>query len=152
MSNKAISVYAEGLKRQREEEEKQQISPPSSSRVPVVTYAQKEPSQQGNKQTRKLVGNEVGKTATQETALEPDLPTQPELYRKQTFELGEVELNFLEDAKTACRQSFRFRMTKNEIVRTALEFLAKDFLANKQTSFLVRKFAGKEPSQQPWNK
>ena len=152
MSNKAISIYAEALKRQQEEETKQPPSPMPRSRAHVVAYARKEPTQQGNKATRNLVEKEPAKDAAREAALEPDLPTKPELYRKQTFEFSEAELEFLEEAKTTCRRRFGFRVAKNEMVRTALEFLAKDFRVNQETSFLVRKFAGKEPGRRIWNR
>ena len=152
MSNKAISVYAEALKRQQEEEAKQQPSPSPATRTHVVTHARGEPTRQGNKETRNLVKKEAGKEGAQEASLEPDLPTKPELYRKQTFEFSEAELEFLEDAKTTCRRRFGFHVTKNEIARTALELLAKDFQTNKETSFLVRKFTGNEPRRRLWNR
>ena len=73
--------------------------------------------------------------------MQPDVPDIPEFYRKQTFELSEAELDFLDEAKLVCKRKYKFRVTKNELVRAALELLTKDFETHKETSFLVRKFA-----------
>jgi hypothetical protein len=74
-------------------------------------------------------------------AFEPDVPRRHRLGRKQTFEFSKGELDFLDETKFQLRE---LGVTKNEIVRTALELLAKDYVANKETSFLVRKFAGEQ--------
>lgn len=95
---------------------------------------------QGNKETRKL----AEKQGNKEACLEPDPPIRLNYYRKQTFEFADNELDFLDEAKLEVRRNFGFRVTKNEIMRTALEFLEKDFHENKETSFLVRKFTGKQ--------
>ena len=79
--------------------------------------------------------------------MQPDPPDKPDFYRKQTFAFVEDELDFLDEAKLDCRRQYEVRITKNEIVRTALEFLRKDFHKNKETSFLVRKFARKLASK-----
>ena len=101
------------------------------------------PTNQGNKETRKLPSKQTRKPGSQEVYLEPDAPNKPEFYRKQTFEFSESELDFLDEAKLKCKKRYGFRVTKAEIVRTALEFLGKDFQGNKETSFLARKFTGK---------
>ena len=86
---------------------------------------------------------EVSQTREMSAAIdfEPDPPRKQRLYRKQTFELSKEELEFLEEAKFQLRE---LEVTKNEIVRTALELLTKDYQGNKETSFLVRKFTNKQ--------
>ena len=101
----------------------------------------KDTSQQGSKETRKRVSKQTITLKSKRVLLQPDLPDNPEFYRKQTFEFSEGELDFLDEAKLTCKRKYRFRVTKNELVRTALEMLSKDFEQNKETSFLVRKFA-----------
>ena len=71
------------------------------------------------------------------------VPSEPKplaLYRKQTFCLGEDELKFLEHAQQTMQTQHKHAVFKNEILRCALELLAKDFDINKDRSFLVRKF------------
>jgi hypothetical protein len=99
---------------------------------------------QTNKETRKLASKQPYQEPTQENSLQPSGPIKPEFYRKQTFEFTKDDMYFLDDAKLACKRRYGFRTTKNDIVRTALEFLKKDLETNKETSFLVRKFTGKE--------
>jgi len=73
--------------------------------------------------------------------LVPSEPKPLALYRKQTFYLGEDELRFLEQARQTMQEQYQRQVFKNELVRAALELLAKDFEINKDRSFLVRKFA-----------
>ena len=71
------------------------------------------------------------------------VPTEPKplaLYRKQTFCLGADELRFMEHIQETMQAQYKHEVFKNEIVRCALELLAKDFEINKDKSFLVRKF------------
>ena len=103
-------------------------------------------NKQENKETRKQASKQPRKEVTQEESLQPSRPHKPEFYRKQTFEFTEDDLYFLDDAKMACKRQYGFRITKNDIVRTAFEFLKKDLETNKETSFLVRKFTRKENS------
>jgi hypothetical protein len=117
---------------------------------------------QDNKQTRKqgsqLGGNRTSlpttRQASQESSMkeetparpvpfEPDAPRKQLLRRKQTFELSQGELDFLDEVKFQLRE---LDVTKNEVIRTALELLSKDYQANKETSFLVRKFIGNKPA------
>ena len=72
--------------------------------------------------------------------LVPSEPKPLALYRKQTFYLGEDELRFMEQAQQTMQTQYKHEVFKNEIVRCALELLAKDFAINKDKSFLVRKF------------
>jgi hypothetical protein len=115
----------------------------------------KETSKQGNKLPGKQTTSLERKQAPQAVsptkkpprrpiAFEPDVPRRRRLGRKQTFEFNKRELDFLDEVKFQLRE---LGVTKNEIVRTALELLAKDYEANKETSFLVRKFA-----EEPGNK
>jgi len=73
----------------------------------------------------------------------PLVPSEPKplaFYRKQTFYLGEEDLRFMEHAQQAMQEQYKHEVFKNELVRAALELLAKDFELNKDKSFLVRKF------------
>lgn len=122
------------------------------SSAQVAQQPQKqEKGKQSNKETRKQPKKktilptsqkpslETKKRPSRRVAFEPDVPQKHRLYRKQTFEFSKEELDFLEKAKFHLRE---LGVTKNEIVRTALELLNKDYQANKETSFLVRKFSG----------
>jgi hypothetical protein len=71
------------------------------------------------------------------------VPSEPKplaLYRKQTFYLGADELRFIEHAQETMQAQYKHEVFKNDLVRAALELLAKDFAINKDKSFLVRKF------------
>jgi hypothetical protein len=74
---------------------------------------------------------------------DPEPPQKQRLTRKQTFEFSKDELDFLDTAKFELRES---GVTKNEIIRTGLELLAKDHQANKEASFLVRKITSLQGS------
>ena len=78
--------------------------------------------------------------STEKQRLVPSEPKPLALYRKQTFYLGEDELRFLQQAQQTMQTQYTHEVFKNEIVRCALELLAKDFEINKDKSFLVRKF------------
>jgi hypothetical protein len=64
-----------------------------------------------------------------------------QMTRKQTFELTKAELDFMDKAKFELRA---LGVTKNEMVVTGLELLAKDYEANQQNSYLYRKFASRK--------
>ena len=64
--------------------------------------------------------------------------------RKQTFELTRAELDFMDKAKFELRA---LGVTKNEMVLTGLELLAKDYNANRKRSYLYRKFASREAEE-----
>jgi hypothetical protein len=104
------------------------------------------PEKQANKETRKQPSSPV------ELPSEPKKPTIPvpftpdplqkrPLTRKQTFELTENELEFMAQVKFELRE---LGITKNEMVITGLELLAKDYQANKKNSYLYRKFASRK--------
>jgi len=76
----------------------------------------------------------------------PDKPQRPKLTKKQTFEFGQTELDFLDQAKYELRES---KVTKNDVVLTALELLKKDYQQNKETSFLGNKFTSKQGNKEP---
>jgi hypothetical protein len=78
-------------------------------------------------------------TPSRPIPFEPEAPRRQLLRRKQTFELSQGELDFLDEVKFQLRE---LAVTKNEVIRTGLELLSKDYQANKETSFLVRKFIG----------
>lgn len=98
--------------------------------------------QETSQPTSKQVSQETSQPAAQVVSL-PTLPIPSTAYRKQTFEIPVTAYDLLEDVKIACRRQYGVSVTKNEIVLIALELMAQDFQENKQTSFLVRKFAGK---------
>jgi len=83
------------------------------------------------------------KTPVRPVPFEPEAPRRQLIRRKQTFELSQGELDFLDEVKFQLRE---LGVTKNEMIRTALELLSKDYQANKETSFLVRKFIGNKPA------
>ena len=70
----------------------------------------------------------------------PDPPQRHTLTRKQTFEFSKSELEFLTAVKFQLRH---LGVTKNEIVQTGLELVAKDYAANPAASYLMRKFAAR---------
>jgi hypothetical protein len=71
--------------------------------------------------------------------LEPDPPEALPLYRKQTLQFGPKELETVQRLQQAMAAR-QHEISKNDLVRAALEFLAKDFTAQKDDSYLVRKF------------
>ena len=83
-------------------------------------------------------------TKTPESAVkQPLVPSEPKalaFYRKQTFYLGAEELRFIEHAQETMQAQYKHEVHKNDLIRAALELLAKDFEINKDKSFLVRKF------------
>ena len=104
------------------------------------------PSKLGNKETSKQPGQEAAVSvspplpATTPIPITPDPPHKQSLTRKQTFEFTKSELEFLTEIKFQLRH---LGVTKNEIVQTGLELVAKDYAANRTQSYLVRKFAAR---------
>ena len=72
--------------------------------------------------------------------LEPDLPDAPDLYRKQTLQFGPKELDAIRTMQQGMSERHNQTLSKNDLVRAAVEFLAKDFAMHKDASFLARKF------------
>ena len=72
--------------------------------------------------------------------LEPDLPDEPYLYRKQTLDFGPKDLEAVEKLQRVMSETHKRQITKTDIVRAALEFLSKDCDAHAEQSYLVRKF------------
>ena len=72
--------------------------------------------------------------------LEPDLPDEPYLYRKQTLDFGPKDLEAVEKMQRAMSETHKRQVTKTDIVRAAVEFLSKDCDAHAEQSFIVRKF------------
>ena len=72
--------------------------------------------------------------------LEPDPPDAPDLYRKQTINFGPDDLDAVQKMQDALRDLHKQEISKQDIVRTAVEFLLKDHDLHKEDSFLVRKF------------
>jgi hypothetical protein len=104
----------------------------------------KETRKQGNKLFRKQASHQEspkkGASAVP-ICFEPDSTGKLKFWRKQTFEFSKEELDFLNEVKFHLRE---LGVTKNKVVRTALELLAKDYQANKEVSFLVRKFTRRQ--------
>jgi hypothetical protein len=130
------------------------LSPDHVDEQPRGKVGEKQDGQQTRKQGSKHSGNRPSlpttRQASRETSrkqetparqipFEPEAPRRQLLRRKQTFELSQGELDFLDEVKFQLRE---LGVTKNEVIRTALELLAKDYQTNKETSFLVRKFIG----------
>ena len=130
------------------------LSPNQVDERPRGKLGEKQDGQQTTKQGSKLPTKTTRlpttKQASQEARpkketparlvpFEPEAPRRQLLRRKQTFELSKGELDFLDEVKFQLRE---LGVTKNEVIRTGLELLAKDYQANKETSFLVRKFIG----------
>ncbi len=72
--------------------------------------------------------------------LEPDLPDEPYLYRKQTLDFGPKDLEAVEKLQRVMSETHKRQITKTDIVRAAVEFLSKDCDAHAEQSFIVRKF------------
>lgn len=72
--------------------------------------------------------------------LEPDLPDEPYLYRKQTLEFGPKDLEAVEKLQRVMSETHKRQITKTDIVRAAVEFLSMDCDAHAEQSFIVRKF------------
>jgi hypothetical protein len=72
--------------------------------------------------------------------LEPDVPDAPDLYRKQTINFGPEDLESVHKMQQALRDEHDQEISKQDIVRAAIELLVKDFDLHKENSFLVRKF------------
>ena len=124
------------------------IATPASS-VPAKPHAdpppstpERAPSKLGNKETSLQPGQEAAASptppATTPLPITPDPPHKQSLTRKQTYEFTRSELEFLTAVKFQLRH---LGVTKNEIVQTGLELVAKDYAANQTQSYLVRKFA-----------
>ena len=121
--------------------------PPPSAQTPQPGLLT--PEKQGNKETRKQPSpsrvqgdGQSGKATPVPFAPEP-LQGKP-MTRKQTFELTRAELDFMDKAKFELRA---LGVTKNEMVLTGLELLAKDYNANRKRSYLYRKFASREAEE-----
>jgi hypothetical protein len=72
--------------------------------------------------------------------LEPDLPDALDLYRKQTINFGPEDLESVHKMQQALRDEHDQEISKQDIVRAAIELLVKDFDLHKEDSFLMRKF------------
>ena len=124
------------------------IATPSAS-MPAKPHADEPPatpdqppSNLGSKETSKQPAQEGSVSPPPPVitpiALTPDPPQKHALTRKQTFEFTKAELEFLTEMKFQLRD---LGVTKNEIVQTGLELVAKDYAANHAASYLLRKFA-----------
>ena len=104
------------------------------------------PNKLGNKETSLQSAKEASVSASptapdaKPIPLTPEPPQKHTLTRKQTFEFTKSELDFLAEVKFQLRD---LGVTKNEIVQTGLELVAKDYAANRAKSYLMRKFASR---------
>lgn len=71
--------------------------------------------------------------------LDPEPPDSPALYRKQTPQFGPGDLAAAERLQAAM-VTRGGQVGKNDLIRAAVEFLAKDYEAHQDDSYLVRKF------------
>jgi hypothetical protein len=122
------------------------LATPTPPEKPVAPPLEK----QGNKVVSQETSNQVTpkpvqipkpRQAATPVPFTPDLLQPRPLTRKQTFELTKAELDFMAQAKFELRH---ISITKNEMVLTGLELLAKDYAANQKNSYLYRKFMSRE--------
>jgi len=73
--------------------------------------------------------------------LKPLLDEEPTT--KTTFLVTPDEAEILEELKLQLRRRLKLKATKNDIIRAAIRLVSQDYVKNQQTSFLVRKLAGK---------
>jgi len=102
-----------------------------------------------NKETRKQTSPpaeqpNVPRKAAAQLSFTPEPLQGRQMTRKQTFELTKAELDFMDKAKFELRQ---LGVTKNEMVVTGLELLAKDYEANQKHSYLYRKFVSRKSEE-----
>lgn len=71
--------------------------------------------------------------------LDPEPPDSPALYRKQTLQFGPIDLEAVQRLQAAVAARGH-QVGKSDLVRAAVEFLAKDLEAYEGESYLVRKF------------
>lgn len=120
-------AYAEWKRRQAE-------SQPAQAREPET------------RETGKLARKEVSKEVSQEErkerrreAIKEEKPTF-----KSSFLYTEKEFETFEDLKTDVRRKHGLKMTKNDLARAGIRLLAEDYEKNQETSFLVKRFLGKQ--------
>lgn len=161
MSNKAISVYADAMKRQAEEEKKKPASQkpgrPDSrkSRKRPAHRATQGPARGARQKARKKPKRESGKPAGSKTkspdtqkggGAEVALQGQMEAVRRVVREVGKEradvgltpgEKETLREIAFTRTQAGR-RTTINDVVRVALNWLLEDYRARKEKSLLSR--------------
>jgi len=100
----------------------------------------RETSQQRVKEVENEVSHEAGKQTSQEAMREPareaPLPDLPVF--KNSFLYTEEESNLFDEIKLDLRRTHGRKVTKNDIARAAIRFLAQDYYENPETSFLKR--------------
>ncbi len=65
-------------------------------------------------------------------------------YRKDSFLFTDEEFEALEDLKTDLRRKYDLKATKNDIARSAMQNLFKDFYQHKGESFVVQNLKKKK--------
>ncbi len=98
---------------------------PSQASTEASTLASLETSKQGNGDTRSL-------------------PSKQAQIRKATFGLAVADLDNLDDTKRILSRQYGIRTSKERIVSEGIRLLFEDLQANKETSILVSKLAGKQ--------
>jgi hypothetical protein len=108
----------------------------------IKKYTGKEVSKEIPGEVGKETGRSVGKGARQETSKPPlveDLPNH-----KVGYYFTQAEIDRIDELQHILIHEHRLRkVSKNDIVRTAVEMLVKDFDESRSTSFLVRKLTRK---------
>ena len=107
--------------------------------VSVATPNQSQATESTRKQANKEPSQEE---VVQRIPIGPNPPAKQEYTKKQTFEFSKDELRFLKQIKLELEE---YKVTQNEVVRAGIELLAKDYVANRRESFLVRKFQLRKP-------
>jgi hypothetical protein len=141
------------------QETRKQASPPIQEPVPWSPPSPERSILEREKQGNKEAGWLPSQPATPSPVYrdgksgKPSLvPFTPEpipgrqLTKKQTFELHKAHVDFMDQAKFELRA---LGVSKEEMVRTGLELLAKDYSANQKNSYLYRKFASREVEEEP---
>lgn len=105
-------------------------------------YTGKEVSKEVPREVGKKPGRSVSKEARQEASKPPlveDLPNH-----KVGYYFTQAEIDKIDELQHILIHEYQLRkVSKNDIVRTAVEMLVKDFDKSPSTSFLVRKLIRK---------
>jgi hypothetical protein len=128
----------------------QQVAPPkldqllfSDHRAPAPTQVEK-PRPERSETTRSPAKRPESHSALS-AKVTPDAPKRPnfdledEALYKATFAFTQPELEALEDLKLEFRRDHDTKVTKNDVVRTAVHMLVEDHASSKQSSYISRK-------------
>ena len=110
-----------------------------SEKIPTSREIGKEESREVGKEDSRKVGEEgsreIGVTPVAAHELF-DINGKP--YRKDSFLFTDEEFEALEDLKTDLRRKYDLKATKNDIARSAMQNLFRNFYQHKGESFIVK--------------